>query len=167
MSNKMMSIIVAILLLFILASSSIAEPFQCVSGNVWKNESGGYFDGSGVIASVWVKAGQGCYELPHACYEIVSGGVGYTYVEVVDKAGDGCQNMSHLEGHYQVEEPTDTPTDVPTNTPTLTSTPVPSETPEPTETPTDEPTKTPTPFQTPTPWPTKPCTNPGGCNGLG
>lgn len=186
--------LVALTCLFVITSAMLiaappADQFQCVSGsNLWKNDSGGVYtapDGY-TIASIWVKAGQNCYELPHACYAILSGGIGYNYVEVVD-AGD-CQDLSHLEGHFEITEPTPTPTETPDEpTPTPTDEPTPTETPTeptstptdgptPTETPTDEPTPTPTntptdeptatPSNTPTPYPTKECQI-EHCNGLG
>jgi hypothetical protein len=159
------------IVLFLLASdTSGMAPFQC--GGEWKNEDGGYYEGDRVIASVWVKAGQGCYELPHVCYEVVSGGVGYTYVEVIDAGGSGCQDISHLEGAFA--EVSITPTVIytatvaPTETPEETHTPTPY-VPEVTETATEaHMTPTSTPFSgTPTPWPTRECTNPGGCGGTG
>ena len=188
--NKAGITLVALVCLFVVtAATLIAAPttdqFQCVSGsNVWKNDSGGVYtapDGY-TIASVWVKAGQNCYELPHACYVILSGGVGYNYIEV-GNTGD-CQDLSHLEGHFEISDPTSTPTDAPTATPTETPddptptptdeptptetpsdpTPTPTDGPTPTETPTDEPT--PTPTNTPTPYPTKECQI-EHCNGLG
>ena len=183
MSNISTRIAVLACLFVVVIAMLVAAPvkgdqFQCISGsNIWKNDSGGIYtapDGY-TIASVWVKAGQNCYELPHACYEIVSGGIGYGYVEVV-KAGD-CQDLSHLEGTFE-EEPTNTPeptmtlTATPmlstaTPTSTLSPTETPTTTPEPSITPTIiDPTITPTSEITPTPYPTKECQI-EQCNGLG
>lgn len=150
-------------LLFVAAYGGKADQFQCVSGNnVWKNDSGGaYTAPSGyIISAIWVKAGQNCYELPHACYAIAAGGVGYDYVEVVDAGG--CQELSHLEGTYAtVASPTvfPGPTSPPETevTPTTTAT----YTPEPTATPPITPTEPPI-----TPYPTKECQI-DHCGGLG
>lgn len=154
------------------------DAFQCIQSNElsFKTESGGIYSApSGYyIESVWVKAGQQCIELPNACYEITSGGIGENWIIVDDAGGDGCQDLSHIEGYlapiYTPTPPVSTPTDTPDPTSTPTQEATPTETPDPTETPTPDPsaTVTPTPFSgTPTPWPTKPCTNPGGCNGSG
>jgi hypothetical protein len=153
----------------------LAQPYKCVTGgNIWKTENGGVYTAPEgyIITSVFVKAGQNCYQLPHECYEIISGGVGYNYVEVVNAGG--CQDLSHLEGNYKVQI---TPTVVYTSTITFTDTPItPSDTPDFTQTPMPTipplvtPTHTmitPTPFSgTPTPW-SPVCTNPGGCTGSG
>jgi hypothetical protein len=176
-------VIFGILTAFALAPS---QAYQCItdSPNSWKNESGGSYTAPAgkVIESVWVKAGQGCFELPYACYEITSGGVGYSFVEVVNTGEEGCQDLSHLEGTFRGEDPTDTPTpEDPTNTPTPEDptptdtvtpedpTPTDTVTPEvPTETPTPEvPTDTPTPNATFTPYHNNGCTNPDGCGGKG
>ena len=172
MSNINTRIAVLACLFVVVVALLVAAPvkgdqFQCIGGsNIWKNDSGGIYtapDGY-TIASVWVKAGQNCYELPHACYEIVSGGIGYNYIEVVDAGG--CQDLSHLEGTFIENEPTPTMTQEPTETPTDTpdSTETPTTTPEPSITPTITPT--PTSEITPTPYPTKECQI-EDCNGLG
>lgn len=183
MSKRLYILVITVILLLVATSGISASPFQC--GGDWKNDSGGSYSGTQTITSVWVKAGQGCYELPDACYEVTGGGVGYTWVEVVDVPGAGCQDMSHLEGTFEEITPTSTMTQIPTNTATTTpqiptntpqftetATPtnMPTDTPEPTETPTAEPTNTPEPTEnpkeTPTPYPTKECQL-DSCNGLG
>lgn len=144
--------------------------YHCVAPSdlSFKTDDGGSYQApSGyVIQSIFVKAGTDCIPLPNACYDITSGGIGFSFVEVVDLGGAGCHDISHIEGFLVAEStptntpdptptdtsepPTPTPTDTPEEpTPTNTPddpTPTPTNTPEePTPTPTDEPTFTPTP----------------------
>ncbi|MHC4799936.1 MAG: hypothetical protein ACYTF1_25145 [Planctomycetota bacterium] len=158
-----LSILVVAALMFSVAAAPQATTYFCVapSDNSFKVEEGGTYrapEGC-TIESFYVKASTQCFPLPNACYDIVAGGIGQSFIEVVGTGQQGCFDVSHIEGYYTCE-PTPTPTDDPpteTPTPTETSTPTdepPTETPTPTVTPEDP---TPTPTETPeepTPTPT-------------
>jgi len=162
--------IVLSLLVVLVASFVFATPVLSThntghcgpSAYLEKDDNGAPFvsSGSNVISSVWIKAGQGCFEFTsdstNGCYTVL--GLGTVNVLVTGGGtGPNCQNISHVEFYGGSVTPTvtDSPTPTPTQEPSATPTDEPSVTPTETPTPTltDEPSATPT--ETPTPTPTE------------
>lgn len=179
--------LILILIMIILSTTAIQQNFQCATCEnkaktedaINENYDEIYLHPWETITEVYVKAGNACYVPDGTCYNIVSGGVGFSYV-IVERIDDSpnCQGISHLEVCYVMEtDPTETFTQTPESTATFTQTPSPTytntpqsytETPTPSNTP--DPNDTSTPTSTITPLPTNPPTftpKPNGQKGSG